>query len=250
MIYLKLLVLFLFTVIFSQDFNGNIAITGQLPQGEFKEEGVPKGIGVDINGMYYPVKALAFGLNFGGSSYGFSEREIPFSYYSSAVTITEKTSNEMSYGHLLFQIIPFQGNIKPYVEGLFGLKNLSTRTELVSNNCDEKEYDNCQIAESENASDAALSYGVGLGLEISIASLEKIGYEYKDDEDNLIESLSFFINGRYLWGGKTKYLKQGTVEYSDPSVGPVETTFNWSESYTDLLQISVGLSLRFSLLED
>ena len=130
------------------------------------------------------------------------------------------------------------------------MKNLSTRTELVSNNCDEEEYDNCQIAESENASDAALSYGVGLGLEISIASLEKIGYEYKDDEDNLIESLSFFIKGRYLWGGKTKYLKQGTVEYSDPSVGPVETTFNWSESYTDLLQISVGLSLRFSLSED
>ena len=248
--FLKRYITFIVTAtIFSQDFSGEIAIIGQLPQGEFKEEGVPTGIGFDINGMYYPVKELGFGLNLGGSIYGYSERKIPFNYYTDLVTITEKTSNNIAHGHIFFRIMPFQGNITPYFEGLVGLKNLSTTTELVNESCDDNdatEYDDCQIAESTNASDTALSYGVGAGLEIKLGAL---GYDDSDMEDNLIGDLSFFVNGRYLWGREAKYLKdeENSIVFTNPQDGPVETIFNWSESKTDLLQISVGVSIKFSL---
>tara|TARA_Y100001970_G_scaffold289953_1_gene421908 strand:- start:282 stop:1028 length:747 start_codon:yes stop_codon:yes gene_type:complete len=238
---LKYLFIYIFTFLgflFSQNLNGNIGLMGQFPRGEFKEEGVNTGLGIDLNFMYYPVKELAFGLNLGGSNYGYSERKIPFSYYSSAVTITEKTSNEIFQGHLFFRLVPLQTNIKPYFEGLIGLKNLSTRTELVSDNCNEEEYDNCQIAESTNASDTAISYGIGSGLEIKLLDIE-------NEEDNLSGELSFFINGRYFWGASTEYLKQGSFDFTDPSEGPVETSFNWSESKTDLLQVTIGVSFQF-----
>ena len=95
-------------------------------------------------------------------------------------------------------------------------------------------HNDCEIASSTNASDFVFSYGFGGGLDILLSQ-------------NFNESgnLYFFINGRYLYGGEAKYLKQGDIEFSDPENGPVTTNFNWSESATDLLQISFGLMLNF-----
>jgi len=103
---------------FSENFGVDIALIGQLPKGEFKDEGVPTGFGLGINGLWYPSKQFGLGLNVGISQYGNSERQIPFSYYTDLITITEKTTNDLAYGHLLLKIIPFQGNVRPYFEGL------------------------------------------------------------------------------------------------------------------------------------
>ena len=227
---------------FSGNFGVDIALIGQLPKGEFKDEGVPIGFGLGINGLWYPSKQFGLGLNVGISQYGNSERQIPFSYYTDLITITEKTTNDLAYGHLLLKIIPFQGNVSPYFEGLLGMKNLSTTTELTNNNCyddNETSYDDCEIASSTNYSDNAFSYGGGGGLEISLTS-------FGGDEDSGIEGvLSFFINARYMIGAEAEYLKEGAITFSDPQDGPVQTTFDPSTSKTDVLQISLGLNFNF-----
>ena len=236
----------LFALIISSAFSGNfgvdIALIGQLPKGEFKDEGVPTGFGLGINGLWYPSKQFGLGLNVGISQYGNSERQIPFSYYTDLITITEKTTNDLAYGHLLLKIIPFQGNVRPYFEGLWGMKNLSTTTELTNNNCyddNETSYDDCEIASSTNYSDNSFSYGGGGGLEISLTS-------FGGDEDSGIEGvLSFFINARYMIGAEAEYLKEGAITFSDPQDGPVQTTFDPSTSKTDVLQISLGLNFNF-----
>ena len=151
---------------FSGNFGIDIALIGQLPKGEFKDEGVPTGFGLDINGLWYPSKQFGLGLNVGISQYGNSERQIPFSYYTDLVTITEKTTNDLAYGHLLLKLIPFQGNVRPYFEGLLGMKNLFTSTKVISENCPEGDENTCEIASSTNYSDNAFSYGGGGGLEI------------------------------------------------------------------------------------
>ena len=52
------------------------------------------------------------------------------------------------------------------------LKNLSTKTEIANINCpDYEDTDDCQIAESKNATDNAFSYGFGGGLEIKLATV-------------------------------------------------------------------------------
>ena len=138
----------------------------------------------------------------------------------------------------LFRIIPFTGNVKPYIETLIGLKNLSTTTELLNENCvdnSETEYDDCEIASSKNASDNAFSYGAGGGLNVKITS---IGGEEESDINGV---LSFFLNVRYMMGAEAEYLKEGSITFSDPSDGPVQTTFSPSKSKTDVMQISLGL---------
>ena len=220
---------------FSGNFGVDIALIGQLPKGEFKDEGVPTGFGLDINGLWYPSKQFGLGLNVGISQYGNSERQIPFSYYTDLVTITEKTTNDLAYVHLLVRIVPFHGKVRPYFEGLLGIKNLSTTTKVISENCPEEDEDTCEIASSTNYSDNAFSYGGGGGLEITLTS-------FGGDEDSGIKGvLSFFVSARYLLGSKTKYLKEGAIGFTNPEDGPVQTTFNWSASKTDLLQINIGL---------
>ena len=224
---------------FSGNFGVDIALIGQLPKGEFKDEGVPTGFGLDINGLWYPSKQFGLGLNVGISQYGNSERQIPFSYYTDLVTITEKTTNDLAYGHLLLKLIPFQGNVRPYFEGLLGMKNLFTSTKVISENCPEEDEDTCEIASSTNYSDNAFSYGGGGGLEITLTS-------FGGDEDSGIKGvLSFFINARYMIGAEAEYLKEGAITFSDPQDGPVQTTFDPSTSKTDVLQISLGLNFNF-----
>jgi hypothetical protein len=240
--YFKIFILFItWTLLFPQHAGGDLSLVGQLPRGEFAVEEVPAGFGIGINGILYPVKELGFGLNLGYSVYGHSQRQIPFNYFTDLVSITEKTTNEIGYGHLFFRILPFHGNIRPHFEGLVGLKNLSTTTELTNNNCTDNadtEHDDCQIAKSTNASDNAFSYGFGTGLEVKLTTLE-------DENGDSAGELSFFINARYLMGAKAKYLKKGSITFSDPQDGPVQTSFNWTESKTDLLQLSIGLSIYF-----
>ena len=234
---------------FSENFGVDIALIGQLPKGEFKDEGVPTGFGLDINSLWYPSKQFGLGLNVGISQYGNSERQIPFSYYTDLITITEKTTNDLAYVHLLARIVPLQGKVRPYFEGLLGMKNLSTETELTNNNCyDDYDtpHDDCEIASSTNYSDNAFSYGGGGGLEITLTSFggdENSGI--KRGEDSGIEGvLSFFINARYMIGAEAEYLKEGAITFTDPQDGPVQTTFDPSTSKTDILQISLGLSFN------
>ena len=125
-----LITLIIISYAFSGNFDVAIAFIGQFPQGEFKNEGVPTGFGFDINGLWYPSGAVGLGLNLGLSQYGSSERKIPFSGYTDLITITEKTTNGLSYGHLLLKIIPFQGNVRPYFEGLLGKKILALQQKL------------------------------------------------------------------------------------------------------------------------
>ena len=121
-----LLLLLLISFSFASDFGVEFALIGQLPQNEFKEEGVPIGFGIDISGLWYPTNTLGFGLNLGGTQYGSSERQIPFNYFTDLITITEKTTNNIGYAHLLIRFSPIQGKIKPYFEGLIGFKNLNS----------------------------------------------------------------------------------------------------------------------------
>ena len=234
-----ILLLLLITNLFSQYFGGNISLIGHLPQGEFKDQGVTAGYGLDINAMYNVVDELAFGLNVGFSVYDNSKRSIPFNYFSDLVHITEETTNSIGYGHLFLKIVPFQTKVRPYFEGLLGFKNLNTKTELYNEDCydnPDTQHDDCEIASSTNASDNALSYGLGGGLEIFITSF--------NNEEEDVGKVSFFIGLKYLWGGEAEYLKEGSITFSDPEDGPVETYFDWNKSNTDLMQINLGLHIE------
>ena len=132
--------------------------------------------------------------------------------------------------------------MRPYVEGLVGFKNLNTETTLYNENgYDDPDTsgDEREISASTNASDTALSYGFGLGIDVLLTPTLNKNSEKKTG------NLFIFINGRYLLGAEAQYLKAEDIAFSNPEEGPVTTTFNWNTSTTDLLNISLGLSFRF-----
>ena len=76
-------------------FGGTISLVGQFPKGEFKDQGVPDGLGVDFTGKWHPVKELAIGINLGGSRYGVQYRNPQLSLTLPGVTVEEEISNNI-----------------------------------------------------------------------------------------------------------------------------------------------------------
>ena len=235
----KITILLFFSVSFSQYFGGNISIGGAFPQLEFKNQEVPPSLAIDLNALYYLNDYAAFGFNFGGSQYGYTEREIPFNQWV-ALGLIEETRNSMLYGNLLLKILPFKGPVKIYGEGLLGFKNLSTTTKLFSqsNNCDNPETDvnECELASDTNASDTAFGYGVGGGIEVVLTRM-------KDDDGNEMGTLSFLVSAKYLWGGDVKYLKEGAITVTpDPNgIDFPNIDYDWSQSRTDVMHYNIGV---------
>ena len=104
--YKIIIYIILHTTLIAQTADGSISVIGHFPKGEFRDQGVTAGLGLDLNAAIYPIHELGFGLNFGGSIYDRSERSIPFSYYSDLITITERIDNTILHGHMFFKIKP------------------------------------------------------------------------------------------------------------------------------------------------
>ncbi len=236
----KIFFILFISTIFPQYFGGNISIGGAFPQREFKAQEVPASFAIDLNALYYINDYAAVGLNLGGAQYGYAEREGAMMSWSS-VTVTEETRNNVGYGNLLLKIIPFQGPVKIYGEGLIGLKNLNTIVKIMSNssNCDDEGTDDineCEIAAETKASDTAFGYGIGGGLEVVL-------WNMKDVEDNPTGILSLIVSAKHLWGGDVEYLKEGgiTVDSYDPVTGQQNIIYDWNQSRTDVMHYNIGV---------
>ena len=237
----KIIILSFISLSFSQYFGGNIQIGGAFPRGELMEQEVPNAFALDANLKYYLNDYAAIGLNFGGSQYGFSRRDIPFNQWTN-VGLIEETRNNMSYGNLLLKIIPFKGPVKIFGEGLVGIKNLNTTTKLFSqnNNCDnpDTDVDECEIASTTDATDSAFGYGAGGGIEVYLT-------EFSNEEKSDTSILSLIVSAKYLWGGDVQYLKEGgiTVTPDPDGIDFPTVAYEWNQSKTDVLHFNVGLQL-------
>ena len=188
---MQIINIFIFiSYLFGTTFQGTLGLMGQSPKGEFKDQGVPTGYGIDGGALFYPNSYIGFGLNLGYGQYGRSSRQIPFNYFSDLITIEEKTTNSIGSGHFFCRIKPLtKTKIQPYAESLIGLKHLTTTTGLYNNNCmesSETSPEDCEIASSTNASDIVFSYGFGGGIDVLLSqNFNKSG------------DLYFFVNG--IW---------------------------------------------------
>ncbi|SVB98297.1 uncharacterized protein METZ01_LOCUS251151, partial [marine metagenome] len=65
---------------------GNISFAVTVPQGEFSNNVTNNGYGIDIDGGWYVFNGpVSIGINVIGAQYGRLTRNIPYSYFSSAV---------------------------------------------------------------------------------------------------------------------------------------------------------------------
>jgi hypothetical protein len=211
-----------------------IGLLAGLPQGEFGDNVEDTGWGVGgYYGYNFQPLGLMLGLDLGYLTYGSETREEPFSTTIPDVTVEVTNSNRIFQTHLLLRYGLPAGRVRPFVEGLFGLKYLFTETTIR----DRDGGDDEEIASDTNFDDTALSYGLGGGLDIELyrAGPGPVGKPAPLAEVHLI------LRGRYLFGGEADYLKEGSIRR-----GPNATVeYDVSSSKTDLLTLLLGVGLRF-----
>lgn len=218
--YLLLFVLFT-SISFAQTIGGSVMLG--LPQGEFKEKIDRLGYGFNVQGTLWemsPDRPFTIGANLGYLIYGEeSERrslgiDIPGAY------VDVNRTNSLACFHLLFQVSPFSGAIRPYAEGLFGGAYIFTQTSVESDWSDENLY------ESTNFDDFTWNYGFGGGFLIAL-----------DSDPTGAATLFLDLKVRYKYGTEAEYLKEGSIDIINGDL-----YYDVQKSKTDLLTIHIGVT--------
>jgi hypothetical protein len=193
-----------------------------VPRGEFSENITNNGYGMSLQGLArIGSTPVLIGGDFGFVVYGSeSHRELigtPLVDFQVRV----RTSNVILLPHFIVRAQPRAGLVRPYVDGLIGLKYLYTETSIKDEDTDET------IESDTNLSDTSFSYGVGGGLQIPFT---------KNHETHAV----FDVGVRYLRGGRAEYLRKGSIREVNGSV-----VYDVFSSRTDVLAVQVGVTFRF-----
>jgi hypothetical protein len=167
------------------------------PQGEFKDNIDRLGFGISGQVLFFnPMQGLpfGFGLDIGYLNYGSETRQEPFNSNIPDVIVDVDRSNNLVNFHLLFQIAPPSGDVRPYLELLFGGAYIWTSTSVNSRGSEE------EVASNTNFDDFAWNYGAGGGLLINVYT--------PDVQESNFEALYLDLKVRYLFGTEAEYLKE------------------------------------------
>jgi hypothetical protein len=195
--------------------------TAVSPRGEFSENVTNNGYGG--GGVFLKrlgPSPLLVGLDAGGVIYGSDTHLEPLSTTIPNVFVRVRTSNKILLAHFLTRLQTRKGGVRPYADGLIGLKHLYTTTTITS------DFSNEPLAGVTDLSDTSFSYGFGGGLQIPLAGGES--------------GIMLDGNIRYLRGGRAVYLKKGSIREVDGV-----TIFDVLSSRTDVITFQIGITFRF-----
>ncbi len=224
-IYSAVLISFLFiSVNYGQTFGGSLMLGS--PQGDFRTNVDRLGYGIQVHGtLWSPSNERPFtvGLNLGYMVYGEISERRPLSNTIPDVMVEVNRTNNLANLHLLLQISPFTGTVRPYIEGLFGGAYIFTTSEVKS------ESTQITFAESTNWDDFTWSYGAGAGLLLLIS---------KDMAE--VKNLYLDIKARYVYGSEAQYLTEDDITINNNRI-----IYSPRRSKTDLLSFHIGVVAYF-----
>jgi hypothetical protein len=210
------------TIVRAQEFQVGGYFTTVVPRGEFRENVTNNGYG---GGGLFLVRLGPSPFLVGGDAgvviYGSESRREPFSTTIPNVDVRVRTSNNILLAHTVLRIQPQEWRIRPYADGLIGLKHLFTRTSISD------DFDGEVIASTTDLSDTTFSYGFGVGIQVPITKIRG-GAVLLDG------------NVRYLRGGRADYLKKGSIREVDGQV-----IYDVFASRTDVIAVQIGVTFRF-----
>jgi len=195
--------------------------TTAIPAGEFSDYNKNLGFGGNLEFFFFtpsPKTPYSLGLDFSYTSYGLFFHTDP---YTDELSLSSDGANNFVSAHILFQIAPYTGNIRPYVETLFGGSYIFSITDIG--------YD-YYSDETLNLNDWAWSYGAGFGVKLLT------------DGDPYFNPGSVYLDLkiRYLFSSPTTYLDKNSVEYYDDAV-----YYSVNRSRTDMVMASIGVYIFF-----
>jgi hypothetical protein len=207
---------------FAQSVGGSLILG--IPQNEFKEN-VNNSLFGGIEGqvtLATPGKLNPFtvGLNASFMIYGIESRRAPLSTTVPDVTVDVERTNSMVNFHLLFQICPFDGQVRPYLEGVAGGAYIWTETTVEGSN------DLYEFASTVNQDDFAWSYGAGGGILVSLL----------EASEDIPGGLFLDLKARFMFGSEAEYLTTGDLRVIDGRL-----IYDTQRSGIDYLAIQIGV---------
>jgi hypothetical protein len=210
------------TIVSAQERQAGIYFTTIVPRGEFSENVTNNGYGVSGQVLVrLGGSPFLAGGDLGIAIYGSESRREPISATIPNLQVRVRTTNNIFFSHFVLRAQPRSGPVRPYVDGLIGLKHLFTRTSISDLSDDET------FASSTDLSDTTLSYGFGGGLQIPLS---------KGPEARILLDTGV----RYLRGARAIYLRKGSIREENGLV-----FFDVLSSRTDVLAVQIGVTFRF-----
>jgi hypothetical protein len=114
---------------------------------------------------------------------------------------------------------PFAGNFQPYIDGLFGISQFRTNTNIAVDNTSFSTATSSQQIQK----DYAFNAGYAIGLRLRLGPL-------------------FFLEGRFenLKGGQASYVDRNSVSLTPTN----QVNFNTKTSHTNMYTYQIGLSIQ------
>ena len=212
--------------LFSQTVGGSLILG--FPQNEFSKNVNNEafgGIEAQIT-LTTPSKSNPFtvGLNAGFLIYGIESRRVPLSTTIPDVSVDVERQNGMINFHLLFQISPFEGSVKPYFEGVAGGAYLFTETRV------EGSGNVYEFASTVNQDDFAWSYGLGGGILVSLM----------EGNEDLPGGLFLDLKTRFMFSSEAEYLTTGDLRVENGNL-----IYQTKKSGIDYMSIQFGVVAGF-----
>jgi len=211
-----------------ETFNSGVFVNFAVPTADFKQAvdntmgGT--GIGFGMNMLFNPYgkkrySPVFFGGDFSLVTYGRDKHhgEVPFKtsfnfYHVNGITRVFLTNRAVGF--------------TPFIDGMLGVKVFNTRTKV------DKDFFQTVVLEEEEevlhtTNSADLGYGISLGFYTRKTGDTGEGFG------------SFSLRLSYLWGGKSTYVKRGSVKVVDGSYVEYETGY----THMSMFMIQLGFAL-------
>lgn len=209
-----------------------------LPLGEFADQIDRLAYGGSIfAGAGLPNRPVVLGLELGVFNYGSDSTPELLTGGPAPEVDDVRTTNNIFVGHLVLRVQARSGQIRPYLDGLVGVKYFTTDTTFTSDPALFNDPGGKSVIDSNNhLEDTVLSYGVGAGVDVRLI-------EWGGGQGDVGGgALGLSVGARYLRGSEARYLKSGSVRVVNN-----EISLDILRTRTDLLifQVGIGVSFRF-----
>jgi hypothetical protein len=134
--------------------------------------------------------------------------------------LSNNMANNFANAHLVFQLAPTGGTVRPYLETLFGGSYIFSYSQILTP---------AYVPVSLYIDDWAWSYGVGGGLKFLIGA---------DDSDG--SSLYLDLKGRYLMSSDVTLLDRGSIRYANDSF-----YYSVNETQLNFVALQIGMVFYF-----
>lgn len=169
--------------------------------------------------IFSPSKQKPVGLGFSFSFIGQGWYTY-YDPYNDEYIWTDNRANNFINGHLILQLAPTGGTVRPYIETLFGGSYIFSESEFVDFN-----YTTFNLYYD----DWAWSYGAGGGIKFLLTS-----------DENGNGSLWLDLKGRYLMSSDVSIIDRHSIRYANNSF-----YYDVQEIQINFVTVQVGLMLCF-----